>query len=91
MSCSGLTGVVSQVSPGLHGRPEAGARKANSGKLMPVANGQGRNDRGTKRSDCRIGSECSVETANSGREARWGGSGRPNQVMDRKKRGPLDD
>lgn len=54
MSCSGLTGVVSQVSPGLHGRPEAGARKTNSGKLMPVANGQGRNDRGTKRSDCRI-------------------------------------
>ena len=46
--------MVSQVSQGLLGRPGVGAKKANSGKSMPVENWQSRNDRRTKSSDCRV-------------------------------------
>lgn len=49
-----FTGMISQASSGLPGRPGVGAKKANSGKLMPVENWQSRNDRRTKGSDCRV-------------------------------------
>lgn len=88
---SGLTSVVSQVSPGLHGRPEGGARKANSGKSLPVENRPSRTDRRTKRSDCRAVVSAKLSWLAVG--------GRPDgkavagqiRVMDRKKKGALDD
>lgn len=88
---SGLTRVVSQVSPGLRGGPEVGAKKASSGKLMPVENWQGRNDRRTKRSDCRVAVSAKLKQLAVG--------GRPDgeavagqiRVTDRRKKGALDD
>lgn len=83
--------MVSQVSPGLHGGPEGGAKRANSGKSVPVENRQRRNDRRTKRSDCRVVVSAKLNWLAVG--------GRPDgkamagqiRVMDRKKKGALDD
>lgn len=83
--------MVPQVSPGWHGRPEGGAKKANSGKSEPVENRPSRTDRRTKRSDCRVVVSAKLSWLAVG--------GRPDgkamagqvRVMDRKKKGALGD
>lgn len=80
--------MVSQVSPGLLGRPGVGAKKANSGKSMPVENWQSRNDRRTKSSDCRVVAGTKWKWLTVGGRPDGEAMGGQVRVMDRRKGGP---
>lgn len=83
--------MISQVSPGLLGRPIVGAKKPNSGKSTPLENWQSRNDRRTKRSDCRVVVSAKLKRLTMGGRPDGEAMGGQIRVMDRKKRGALGD
>lgn len=83
--------MVSQVSPGLLGSAGVGAKKANSGKSMPVENWPSRNDRRTKSSNCRGVAGTKLKWLTVGGRPDGEAMGGQVRVMDRRKGGPLGD
>lgn len=88
--CSGLTSVVSHVSPGLHGQPEVGAKKETVESWCPLRTGN-RNDRRSKGSDRRVVVSAKLKWLTVGGRPDGEAVGGQIRVMDRKKRGALGD
>lgn len=73
------------------GRPGVGAKKANSGMSMPVEDWWSRNDRRTKRSDCRVVVSAKLNWLTVGGRPDGEAMGGQIRVIDRQKRGALGD
>lgn len=82
--------MISQVSPGLHGQPEVGAKKETAESRCPLRTGS-RNDGRTKGSDCRVVVSAKLKWLTVGGRPDGEAVGGQISVMDRKKRGASGD